>query len=296
MAATPRKTLGGFVVAFIVEAIAGATVLAASGSITGSGRGAYYAAIVIAILGGLLLAAVEYAWQRFERPVAPDPGSRRPWPLIVLASNTVATISGWAAHRGALKPGRGRLVWNAVALVSTGGTDIALEFESGDIERWPRWWRPWRLVLLFALGATAVTIVDSLAPPGGGLAAGPVVAIIGGLVVALVGVVFDDLRRIVLPFQGSLGELLGWAALVGALGVGVAAGARAGTLAPKLLEEFATDWGAMVVTFAPVAVALGFLAVSFGLLAVSYSITRVVYPFEEEDDPELRERGARWEG
>ncbi|MGA8542941.1 MAG: hypothetical protein WB947_05315 [Thermoplasmata archaeon] len=129
--------------------------------------------------------------------------------------------------------------------------------------------RPWPITgLAIWVGGTAATGVVSIVLGPGPSGAAPfwIVWPVGGLVVLAFGSFFSGLRKEARLLGSPAGEVLGWTALLWALGVATIAGLVVGDRALHLLFEFVTNWGALITAIAPIVVAMSPLFVTYALL------------------------------
>jgi hypothetical protein len=135
--------------------------------------------------------------------------------------------------------------------------------------------RPWSALALWAAGTVTTAALD-LAFPNLGPDAAPawIAWPVGGLVVLGFGDFFLKLRSIARTIGPRLGDALGSIAFLWSLGVATLAGLLVGERVVALLTEFVTDWGRLVVSLAPVVIAISPLAVTYGLLSVAFLLAR----------------------
>jgi hypothetical protein len=235
----------------------------------GLGWPEYYTTLATTILGFYLMFLGLREWRIFH----PRPVRRRavPWRLIQLFSAAGVSIGSWVGLHSAWLRRKYLIPWMIGVATATVVLVVAtVMVDRGDALPRKRGWPVLSLTLWGGgTAATAVLIVGE-----GGLTGGStpiwLAAPVGGIVVLAFGQFFYGLQREARPFGSPLGRALGWAGFGWSLGVATIAGYVVGERAVLLLTEFFSNWGALIVSVAPIVVAMSPLFVSYALMVGAF--------------------------
>jgi hypothetical protein len=239
----------------------------------GAGWIVYGATLGATIFGFYLMFLGLREWHHFH----PRPRRPRtvPWLLLQLLANAFVSIGVWVGYHSRRVRRRYYLPWAGAMLAGLATWAVATVM----IDRAPARTRPrpvpWRTLLLLAVGTLLTAIVGRFLVPGVSgssplWAAWPV----GGIFVVLIGRFFLDLRAEVLPWVSKAEDRLALLAVGWSIAVAALAGWNLGERIGLLLNEFVSNWVALIASAAPIVVALSPLCGTYVLLMVVYGSAR----------------------
>jgi hypothetical protein len=259
-----RHAISVLLLGFFVEGATEAFQFIDRGNL-GQGPVEYYTTLATTILGFYLMFLGFREWHAFH----PKPARKTtiPWLLIQLFASASLSIGMWVGLHSRRLRAKYLFAWLfgmvATLVVLNVATVMQERAEATPPKR--RW--PWFGLGLFA-GGTAMTAILGTALGGGAADFAPawVVWPVGGLIVLAFGNFFFSLRKQAQPLGPWPSRALGWVGFGWSLAVATVAGLVVGDRSLLLLTEFATTWGALIASVAPIVVAMSPLCVSYALM------------------------------